>query len=93
MFGCDQYQVGFNDMKYCNEELDAIFDEAKVTFDEDARRELLIEASNIVNNEQPIAVLHFSLNLVGHNSAVQNFVPSTWDGLYGIDYRQLWIQQ
>ncbi len=93
MFGCDQYQVGFNDMKYCNPELDVIFDEAKRTFDEDARRELLIEASNIVNDEQPIAVLHFSLNLVGYNSAVQNFVPSTWNGLYGIDYTQIWIQQ
>ena len=22
MFGCDQYQVGFNDMKYCNPDLD-----------------------------------------------------------------------
>ena len=59
MFGCDQYQVGFNDMKYCNPELDAINDEAKRTFDEDARRELLIQASNIVNDEQPVAVLHF----------------------------------
>src|SRR5215207_441316 len=53
MFDCEQYQVGFNDMKYCNEELDAIFDEAKRTFDEEARRELLIEASNIVNEDLP----------------------------------------
>ena len=60
MFGCDQYQVGFNDMKYCNPELDAINDEAKRTFDEDARRELLIQASNIVNDEQPVGVLYFS---------------------------------
>jgi peptide/nickel transport system substrate-binding protein len=93
MFGCDQYQVGFNDMMYCNEELDAIFDEAKRTFDEDARRELLIQASNIVNDEQPVAVMHFALNLVGYNAAVQNFIPNTWNGLYGIDYTQIWIQQ
>ena len=93
MFGCDQYQVGFNDMKYCNEELDAINAEAKRTFDEDARRELLIQASNIVNDEQPIAVLHFSLRLVGYNSTVQNFIPNTWVGLWGIDYSQIWIQQ
>ena len=38
MFGCDQYQVGFNDMKYCNPELDEINAEAKRTFDEEARR-------------------------------------------------------
>ena len=54
MFGCDQYQVGFNDMKYCNPELDEINDQAKRTFDEEARRELLIQASNIVNDEQPV---------------------------------------
>ena len=93
MFGCDQYQVGFNDMMYCNEKLDAIFDEAKRTFDEDARRELLIQASNIVNDEQPVAVMHFSMNLVGYNAVVQNFNPNTWNGLYGIDYTQIWIQQ
>ena len=59
MFGCDQYQVGFNDMKYCNPELDKINDQAKRTFDEEARRELLIQASNIVNDEQPVGVLLF----------------------------------
>ncbi len=89
MFGCAQYQVGFNDMKYCNEELDAINAEAKLTFDEDARRELLIQASNIVNEEQPIAVLHFSDALVGVNAAIQNYIPSTW----GQDLTQIWIQQ
>ena len=51
MFGCDQYEGGFNMVKYCNEELDEINAEAKRTFDEEARRELLIEASNIVNDE------------------------------------------
>jgi ABC-type transport system substrate-binding protein len=89
MFGCAQYQVGFNDMKYCNEALDAINAEAKLTFDEDARRELLIQASNIVNDEQPIAVLHFSDALVGINAAIQNYIPSTW----GQDLTQIWIQQ
>ncbi|MBA3450279.1 MAG: hypothetical protein H0T18_03590 [Chloroflexia bacterium] len=89
MFGCDQYQVGFNDMKYCNEELDAINDEAKRTFDEDARRELLIEASNIVNDEQPVAVLEFSQAHVGYNDVLQNYKPSTW----GVSLSQVWIQQ
>ena len=35
-----RYQVGFNDMKYCNPELDEINAEAKLTFDEAARRDL-----------------------------------------------------
>jgi peptide/nickel transport system substrate-binding protein len=89
VFGCDQYEVGFNDMKYCNEELDAINDEAQRTFDQDARRELLIQASNIVNEELPIAVLYFPQDHIGYNEAVQNFIPSTW----GVDLTQIWIQQ
>ncbi|MFN8661686.1 MAG: ABC transporter substrate-binding protein [Thermomicrobiales bacterium] len=89
MFGCDQYQVGFNDMKYCNPELDEINDQAKRTFDEAERRDLLIEASNIVNDEQPIAVLHFSQAHAAFNDALQNYKPSTW----GVDLNQVWIQQ
>ena len=89
MFGCDQYQVGFNDMRYCNPELDEINDQAKRTFDEDARRELLIQASNIVNDEQPVAVLHFSQAHSAYSDRLQNFIPSTW----GVDLSYIWIQQ
>lgn len=89
MFGCDQYQVGFNDMMYCNPDLDEINDEAKRTFDEDARRELLIQASNIVNEEQPVAVLYFSQAHAAYNDALQNYIPSTW----GVSLPYVWIQQ
>jgi len=89
MFGCEQYQVGFNDMRYCNPELDEINDQAKRTFDIDARRELLTQASNIVNDEQPIAVMHFSQAHAAYNDALQNYKPSTW----GTDLSQVWIQQ
>src|SRR5215216_2655619 len=89
MFGCDQYQVGFNDMKYCNPELDAINDEAKRTFDERARRELLIQASNIVNDEQPVGIMYFLQDHDAYSDRLQNYSPSTW----GVDLSQVWIQQ
>jgi peptide/nickel transport system substrate-binding protein len=89
MFGCDQYQVGFNDMKYCNPELDKINDQAKRTFDEEARRELLIQASDIVNEEQPVAVLLFSQAHAAFSDRLQNYKPSTW----GVDLSYVWIQQ
>jgi len=76
-------------MKYCNPDLDEINDQAKRTFDEAERRALLIEASNIVNDEQPIAVLHFSQAHAAFNDALQNYAPSTW----GVDLNQVWIQQ
>jgi peptide/nickel transport system substrate-binding protein len=89
MFGCDQYQVGFNDMKYCNPELDAINDEAKRTFDEAARRDLLIEASNIINDAQPASVMHFSQAHAAYSDRLQNFIPSTW----GVPLEYVWIRQ
>jgi peptide/nickel transport system substrate-binding protein len=88
MFGCDQYQVGFNDMKYCNPELDAIHDEAKQTFDEEARRELLIQASNIVNEELPVLILTFGESLLAYSTRLRNFVPGPW----GIPIPYVWIE-
>ena len=89
MFGCDQYQVGFNDMKYCNPELDEINNQAMRTFDEEARRELLIQASNIVNDEQPVAVPISSRIMPPTATACRTTFPSTW----GIDLTYVWIQQ
>lgn len=89
MFGCDQYQVGFNDMKYCNPDLDAINDEAKRTFDEAARRDLIIQATNIVNDAQPVSVLHFSQAHSAYSDRLQNFFPSTW----GTSLEYVWIRQ
>jgi peptide/nickel transport system substrate-binding protein len=89
MFGCDQYQVGFNDMRYCNEEVDALNDEAKRTFDEERRRDLLIQVSNILNDEQPIGVMFFSRRIFGFSDRLRNYIPTTW----GVDYPYVWIQQ
>jgi peptide/nickel transport system substrate-binding protein len=89
MFGCDQYQVGFNDMKYCNPELDQIHDQAKRTFDEEARRELLIQASNIVNEDQPVGIMYFRQDHAAYSDRLRNYIPSTW----GVDLSQVWIQQ
>jgi peptide/nickel transport system substrate-binding protein len=88
MFGCDQYQVGFNDMKYCNPELDEIHDEAKRTFDEEARRELLIEASNIVNEDLPVLILMFGESLLAHSTRLRNFIPGPW----GIPIPYVWLE-
>ena len=85
----DQYQVGFNDMKYCNPELDEINAQAKRTFDEETRRELLIQASNIVNDEQPVGVMHFRRDIIAYSDRLQNFIPSAW----GVDLTYVWIQQ
>ena len=90
MFGCEQSPpAGFNFVSYCDEELDAINAEAKRTFDEAARRELLIEATNIINEALPVAVMHFSKANIGYSDRLQNFEPSSW----GVDLNYVWIQQ
>jgi peptide/nickel transport system substrate-binding protein len=89
MFGCDQYEGGFNMVKYCNEKVDQLNAQAKRTFDEEARRELIIEATNIVNDDLPVAVMHFSKANTGYSDRLQNFQPSDW----GVDLSYVWIQQ
>jgi peptide/nickel transport system substrate-binding protein len=78
LFGCAQYQVGFNDMKYCNPQLDQINQQAKREFDKDKRRALLIQASNIVNDDEPIGLIAFSKGIAGWNDHVHNYHPGAW---------------
>jgi peptide/nickel transport system substrate-binding protein len=89
MFGCAQYEGGFNMMKYCNERVDELNYEAKRTFDDDARRDLLIEATDLVNEDLPVGVMHFRKAISGYSDRLQNFEPSSW----GVDLSYVWIQQ
>ncbi|CAA9566722.1 MAG: ABC transporter, substrate-binding protein (cluster 5, nickel/peptides/opines) [uncultured Thermomicrobiales bacterium] len=90
MFGCAQYQVGFNDMRYCNPELDAINQRARTEFDEAARAELLAQAANIVNEDVPVMITHFTEDIVGYSSRLHNYFPGPWGGP-GIQY--IWIEE
>jgi peptide/nickel transport system substrate-binding protein len=89
MFGCNQYEGGFNMVKYCNPKVDEINNTAKRTFEEDERAKLIIEATNIVNDDLPVAVMHFSKANVGFSDRLQNFKPSAW----GVDTAYVWIKQ
>jgi peptide/nickel transport system substrate-binding protein len=88
MFGCAQYEGGFNVVRYCNPALDEINAEAKRTLDDAARRELVIEATNIINDDLPVTVLHFSNDNVGYSSRLHNYHPTTWT----IDLGYVWVE-
>lgn len=90
MFGCAQYRVGFNDMKYCNPKVDEINQQAKREFDDEARAQLLIEASNLVNDDAAILTLFFRDDIVAYSDRIQNFEPGPWGG---VPLNYLWIQQ
>lgn len=89
MFDCEQYEGGFNMVKYCNPEIDKLDEESRRTFDEDVRRELIIEATNIINEDLPVAVLFFRKADLGFSDRLQNFQPSAW----GFNLPYVWIQQ
>jgi peptide/nickel transport system substrate-binding protein len=89
MFGCDQYRVGFNDMMYCNEEVDELNRQARLEFDEAARRDLLIAASNLINQDLPIMVTTFGKGIVAYNTRIHNYIPGPW----GIPINYVWISQ
>jgi peptide/nickel transport system substrate-binding protein len=90
MFGCANYEGGFNMVKYCNEEVDAINEKAKRTFPLEERRELVIQATNLVNNDLPVGVTHFSRLIVGFSDRLQNYKPGPWGG---VPLGYVWIQQ
>ena len=90
MFGCDQYEGGFNMVKYCNKRVDELNAQAKRTFDEEARRKLIIEATNIVNEELPVGVMHFSK---GDLSATPTACRTTSAAPGGCTSNYLWMQE
>ena len=87
MFGCAQYEGGFNVVRYCNPQLDEINARAKRTLPEEPRRELVIAATDLINEDLPVAVLHFLDANVGYSSRLQNFRPTAW----GLDLVSIWI--
>jgi ABC-type transport system substrate-binding protein len=89
MFGCDHYEGGFNMVKYCNKRVDELNAQAKRTFDEAERRKLIIEATNIVNDELPVGVMYFSKGIFGYTDRLQNYKRGPW----GINFEYLWMQQ
>jgi peptide/nickel transport system substrate-binding protein len=89
MFGCAQYEGGFNAIRYCNEAVDALNAEAMRTFDLDARRELLIAATDLINEDLPVAVLHFTNENIGYSERLQNYHPTSW----GVDLSYVWTSE
>ena len=89
MFGCAQYEGGFNVVRYCNPDLDEINARAKRTLPEEPRRELVITATDMINEALPVGVLHFIDANIGYSTRLQNFHPTAW----GLDLTPIWISE
>lgn len=76
MWGCESYPLGFNFVRYCNEEVDAIAAEALSEPDQATRIEMYTEMQNLVLADLPMAVLDFPTSITGLSNRVHNLFPS-----------------
>lgn len=86
MFGTDSYGTGFNFMKYSNPAYDEANSAANVALDPAKRFELLVEASNIVNDDAPVIINWFRDERTGYNKRMVNFTPRTGAFLWSLPW-------
>lgn len=92
MFRCDAAPPnGFNRMRYCNEEYDELDAQQLRELDQAKRIDLLIEQSNIVNDEAAAGILVFRKSIMGSNPRVHNFFPNGYSTFWGLPY--YWVEQ
>jgi ABC-type transport system substrate-binding protein len=77
-------------MQYCNPALDALGDQITVTLDQAERIPLMIQYSNIVNDEQPVGIIWFNASNTAYTTRMHNNFPGPWGGP-GIAY--LWFDE
>ncbi|HKG23996.1 MAG TPA: ABC transporter substrate-binding protein, partial [Thermomicrobiales bacterium] len=90
MFGSQYKGVGFNAVGYDNPEFDRLADQANREVDAVARRELLIQASNIVNDDLPVGILWFRRDGTVSSARVHNFSPNGRSVLWSLPW--VWIE-
>ncbi len=86
MFGTDSYGGGFNFMKYSNPAYDEANAAANVALDPQERFDLLVEASNIVNDDAPVIINWFRSDRTGYNKRMVNFSPRTGALLWSLPW-------
>jgi peptide/nickel transport system substrate-binding protein len=92
MFRCDSFRPnGFNSMQYCNEAYDELDDQQLRELDQEARRQLLIEQSNIVNDDAANGILVFRQEISGYTTRVHNFFPTGYSFIWTLPY--VWVEQ
>ena len=92
MFSSDAYMVGFNFMRYANPEVDRLNDEANVELDPAVRTDLLIQSSNLVNEDLPVGIFWFSRNRDAYNVRIHDWNPNGYAGLlWSLPYT--WIEE
>ncbi|MGC4104841.1 MAG: ABC transporter substrate-binding protein [Thermomicrobiales bacterium] len=80
------YPAGYNEVKYGNPEYDRLDDLQQRELDPAKRRALLIEESNILAHDIPMAPLVFANGVIAHNPRVRNFFPTGYSSTWSIPW-------
>lgn len=92
LFRCDALPPnGFNQTGYCNPEFDRLNDEQLLELDLEARNKLLIEQSNIVNDEVAIGMLFFDQAIVASSPRLHNYFPNGYGILASMP--RVWVEE
>jgi len=86
MFGTASYGGGFNAMKYSNPQYDDLMAQANKELDIEKRRELLVQATNIVTEDAPVCILWFRKDRIGYNVRLKNFTPTANGLLWSLPF-------
>lgn len=91
MFACAAYREGFNMMRYCNPRYDAVVPQGKRAFDPQQRVDLLVEQTNIVNDDAPIATIAFHRESTGYATRLRNLRPTGYASLWSLPW--VWVEE
>jgi len=91
MWATESYGGGFNFVKYSNEEVDALLEEANAESDQEVRIELYTEMQNILAEELPMAILDFPQLPTGVNNRVHNVFPSDINTYWNV--HTWWVEE
>lgn len=83
--------AGSNYEHYSNPEYDRLDTAAQSELDPEARRELLIDASNIINDEAVIGPVVFTQTIAAGSPRIHNFLPQGWDQHWW--FRYTWLSE
>jgi peptide/nickel transport system substrate-binding protein len=82
--------AGFNSMDYSNKEYDKLSDEQNRELDHDKRIQIIVDQTNIVNDEMAAGVLVFRKSIVASSPRLHNYVPNGFSEVWSIPY--VWVE-
>jgi peptide/nickel transport system substrate-binding protein len=91
MFDTDSYLTAFNYMKYSNPEFDALEEQQLRELNPERRKQLLIEQSKIVWEDQPVGIYRFAVDRTGYTSRLKNYFPNGFGQYWSFPW--VWIAE